>query len=219
MLHITNGDSAAETIKDAVFSGQILAWRDVLHEGPVPAGLHLPQLSEIRAEFIASLGWGTNEEIAKVFHERDQTLARFRENEEIILWFEHDLYDQLQLIQILDWFFESECGATKLSLICIGEHPEVNPFHGLGELNVNQMAALLPSRHIISHKEKKNCAPCLASLHQSRPDQYRKILTTDTSVFPFLNKLCCDICNNSLPLQMDWVGQNSKFLRLSNKAN
>ncbi len=188
MLHITNGDSAAETIKDAVFSGQILAWRDVLHEGPVPAGLSLPQLSQIRTKFIVGLGWGTNEEIAKVFHERDQTLARFREHEEIILWFEHDLYDQLQLIQILDWFFERECGATKLSLICIGEHPEVQPFHGLGELSVNQMAALLPLRHIISHKEKKTARLAWQAFTSPDPTNIEKFLTTDTSALPFLAK-------------------------------
>ena len=63
MLHITNGDSAAETIKDVVFSGQILAWRDVLHEGPVPANLSLAQLSQLRAEFIAAQGWGNRLEI------------------------------------------------------------------------------------------------------------------------------------------------------------
>lgn len=188
MLHITNGDSAAETIKDAVFSGQILAWRDVLHEGPVPAGLHLPQLSEIRTEFIAGLDWGAKEAIALVFHERDQTLARFREHEEIVLWFEHDLYDQLQLIQILDWFFERECGATKLSLICIGEHHEVQPFHGLGELNVNQMAALLPLRHIISYKEKKTAHLAWQAFTSPDPTNIEKLLATDTSALPFLKK-------------------------------
>ena len=101
MLHITNGDSAAETIKDAVFSGQILAWRDVLHEGPVPGNLSLANLSQRRAEFIAAQGWGNRREIEQSFAERDQIISRFQEYDEVGLWFEHDLYDQLQLIQIL----------------------------------------------------------------------------------------------------------------------
>lgn len=52
-LHITNGDVAATVIEKAAIGGEVLPWRDVLHEGPVPAGLSLEQMSEIRAQFIA----------------------------------------------------------------------------------------------------------------------------------------------------------------------
>jgi hypothetical protein len=36
------------------------------------------------------------------FERRDEAITRFRDHEEVVLWFEHDLFDQLQLIQILD---------------------------------------------------------------------------------------------------------------------
>ena len=39
MLFITNGDFAAGRIAASGLTGEILPWRDVLHEGPVPAGL------------------------------------------------------------------------------------------------------------------------------------------------------------------------------------
>jgi hypothetical protein len=54
-LHITNGDSAAGIMRQAGFAGEILPWRDVLHEGRVQAHLPLPELSHIRARFIADL--------------------------------------------------------------------------------------------------------------------------------------------------------------------
>ena len=56
LLHITNGDYAAEKISTIV-SGNVLPWRDVLHEGPVPA-LRLEELSTLRAKFNAERGWG-----------------------------------------------------------------------------------------------------------------------------------------------------------------
>ena len=56
MLHLTNGDCAVAVISQAV-SGAFLPWRDVLHEGPVRAGLSLEQLSAERARFIAEAGW------------------------------------------------------------------------------------------------------------------------------------------------------------------
>ena len=186
MLHITNGDSSADLIKDAVFSGQILAWRDVLHEGPVPAGLELHQLSHVRSEYIAARGWGSYYDVQASFAERDSTLARFREHEEIVLWFEHDLYDQLQLIQLLAWFFGRERGATKLSLICIGEYPGIHPFHGLGQLNVNQVASLFPARHPVSYKEMKTGFQAWHAFTSSDPRELEQLLMTNLSALPFL---------------------------------
>ena len=43
-LIITNGDSAAACMREARLDGEILPWRDILHEGPVPAGLDLEDL-------------------------------------------------------------------------------------------------------------------------------------------------------------------------------
>ena len=102
MLHVTNGDSAAELIRRSGIAGDVLSWRDVLHEGPVPADLELTALGRVRAEFLAAQGWGRVDEIRAAFIERDETIAAVGERDEIVLWFEHDLYDQLQLIQILD---------------------------------------------------------------------------------------------------------------------
>ena len=186
MLHITNGDCAADLIKDAVFSGQILAWRDVLHEGPVPTGLSLSQISNMRADFIAAQGWGELSSIKASFAERDETLTRFREQEEVVLWFEHDLYDQLQLIQLLDWFYGRERGATRLSLICIGEYPGIHPFHGLEQLNPDQLASLFPVRHAALPKEMKTGHLAWQAFTSPDPTEIEKLLTMNLTALPFL---------------------------------
>ena len=36
-LIVTNGDSAAERLREAGIKGHIIPWRDMLHDGPVPA--------------------------------------------------------------------------------------------------------------------------------------------------------------------------------------
>jgi hypothetical protein len=118
ILNITNGDSAVAIMKKAGIPGEFLPWRDVLHEGPVPQGLSLEELSKVRAKFISDHGWEDAEKIQQSFIERDNALKAYQDYEKVILWFEHDLYDQLQLLQILDWFHGQELGNTKLSLIC-----------------------------------------------------------------------------------------------------
>ena len=45
-LHVTNGDLVAGRIAESGLSGDVLPWRDALHEGPVPAGLSLDEIGE-----------------------------------------------------------------------------------------------------------------------------------------------------------------------------
>ena len=122
MLHVTNGDAAAEVIRASGVGGEVLPWRDVLHEGPVPAGLPLAELSDVRAGFIAGNGWGEGGEVRREFQARDQALAGFGDHDEVVLWFEHDLYDQLQLAQLLDFFASADRGETRLTLVCGPEY-------------------------------------------------------------------------------------------------
>jgi hypothetical protein len=115
LLNITNGDCAVERLVAAGVHGDLICWRDVLHEGPIPEGLSLEELSEVRARFIASQGWGALGDVRWQFVQRDARVRAAR-GEDVVLWFEHDLYDQLQLIQVLDWFAANP--PASLSLAC-----------------------------------------------------------------------------------------------------
>jgi hypothetical protein len=141
-LHITNGDSAAAVMRRAGFDGEILPWRDVLHEGPVSAQLPLVTLSHLRAHFIADKGWGDLEAVQAEMTARDRLLAAAADFERIVLWFEHDLFDQLQLLQLLSWFADHDRGRARLEMLCIDSFPGLPDFGGLGELAPEQMASL-----------------------------------------------------------------------------
>jgi len=117
-LNITNGDSAAGTLSEAGIEGKIISWRDVLHEGPVDSSLSLEELSKQRARFIAERRWDDFTHVSGDFAERDRVTQHLDYFDEIVLWFEDDLYDQLQLIQLLDFLGSSTARKKKtLSLI------------------------------------------------------------------------------------------------------
>ena len=151
MLHVTNGDAVLDGFRAGQIPGDYLAWRDPLHDGPVPATESLEALSDIRARRMSDSSW-SYDDFRLEFAERDRTLAGFRDHDETVLWFEHDLYDQLQLFQLLDWLSRQDRAGVRLSLIQVGEHPDVPSFHGLGELNGKQLAALLPDRLPVTEK-------------------------------------------------------------------
>jgi hypothetical protein len=145
MLHVTNGDMAVGVLRAAELPGTYLPWRDVLHEGPVPAGLSLEQLSRLRAEFIVSCGWGKAEEIGRQFLMRDAALEASLGEDEVILWFESDLYDQLQLCQVLAWYAEQGSKPRKMSVIGVDKDPDGN-FRGLSQHKPDGIKALYESR-------------------------------------------------------------------------
>jgi len=178
ILNITNGDSAVEIMKKAGIPGKFLPWRDVLHDGPVPKGLGLEELSKIRAEFIISRGWGEPENIKRGFIERDDTLKSFREYEKVILWFEHDLYDQLQILQILDWFHDKDKNGVELSIICRDKY--------LGMLSPGEMKNLLIFEEPITEKHLVLSSKAWSAFRENSPKEWCQLLDEDISVLPYL---------------------------------
>jgi hypothetical protein len=98
VLHVTNGAAVAADLRTL---GEVLTWDDVLHEGPVPALAPAP-LREVRASFLAGAGFTDLAQARTRLATRDERLDTVDFSTRIVLWFEDDLYDQLQLLQILD---------------------------------------------------------------------------------------------------------------------
>jgi hypothetical protein len=103
-LNITSGDSAAEALRAAGIGDEILPWRDILFEGPVPATASLAELTRVRASYLAEAYAEPGRDPRTELQARDAKLACHQEFDSVTLWFEHDVSDQLQLIQILDFF-------------------------------------------------------------------------------------------------------------------
>ena len=115
-LVITNGDSAAELLAAAGLTASIVAWRDVLHEGPLRADLSLEQLSDLRAGFLGEYFGIDFADVRAEFGARDAIMRKHERYDRITIWLEHDLYDQLQLLQIFA-FFAGEGRAEGLVLV------------------------------------------------------------------------------------------------------
>lgn len=185
MLHVTNGDSAGRKLA-AVEPGTILPWRDVLHEGPVPSGLAPAALNAVRARFLTDAGWATYDEAFGYFQARDAALTSAAAGaDEIVLWFEHDLYDQLQLAQILA-MLDAAPRLPPVRLICIDAFPGVTPFHGLGQLQPRDFAALFPTRVPVTGAMRELGRAAWAAFRAPDPTALDALLTQGTKALPLL---------------------------------
>jgi hypothetical protein len=183
LLHVTNGESAADTLRQTALGGAVVAWQDTLHEGPVPA-LARQELLQTRARFLADCGWGSREALLSSLERRDRQLLDALRNEvPVVLWFEHDLHDQLQVLDVLSLAHAEEVAPE---LIVVGSFPGKPSFAGLGELTADELETLWPSRRRASTAELQSAASTWAALRAPEPTTLAEWATRETPELPFL---------------------------------
>ena len=188
MLNITNGDSAADLIRESGIAGDVLPWRDPMHHGPFPEGLDLDALSRLRIQYLTGGSEGKPGSTHQ-FCERDDILRQSVNEDEVVLWFEHDLLDQLQILQLLDWYKQSENRKCRLTLICINTFPGIDNFRGLGQLSPAQIATLFPSRKEVDQSAFDYASKVWKSFRQSNPNALTQFLPQSSEAqtpLPFL---------------------------------
>jgi len=174
ILHITNGDSAGFDLQKLFPQDTVLPWRDSLTDGPVPAGLTLEAFSIARADFLAAWSSTPAATILAELQERNSLLTRHADFSETVLWFEHDLYDQLQLIQILDSF-----NGRGANLTLAQSHDY------LGTMELPALAALFPLRRPVWHRQFELASAAWRAFTSPDPRALERFLEEDASL-PYL---------------------------------
>lgn len=128
--------------------GEILVWDDPLCMGPTP-DVPPAEWDAMRAAFIAGAFGADATHVRRGLEAAQDTLASAGKHEEVVLWFEHDLFDQTVLVRLLAWFDGHR--PMRLSLVTASSHPEVARFIGLGNLNARQLMELFAHRAPVEH--------------------------------------------------------------------
>jgi hypothetical protein len=185
-LHVTNGDSVLYTWKQAGLLGTHLSWYDTLYEGPVVSSLSLEELSNVRADFLATRGHGSAIKIHRELDKRNAVIRRAGEFDEIVLWFEHDLYDQLHLLQILAVLQEQGLGAGHVQLI------QSEQF--LGMLSSDEIMSLLPKRRFLTTAMSEGVAHAWNGFTSQSPQALLEAAERRYVGLPFLNAALKRLC-------------------------
>jgi hypothetical protein len=186
MLHIHNGDSAAGTARKSDIPGEHMAWREALVCGPAPDGLSETEFWRIRAQHLADAYGVSRSDAEQQLRNQHETLTRISKDDEVVLWFEHDLFCQVQLIYLLHWFASHDRGPTRLSLVSIGEFSGFPEFRGLGQLNEEQLASLFPKRREVSTAQLEFGSRAWSAYSSSNPKHIETLLESDPVTLPFL---------------------------------
>lgn len=186
MLHILNGSSTESTLRRSSITGEFFSFRDALVDGPAPLELDEASWRETRAAHLSQSYGVPREKCERDLLEQAQTLTAFVNHEEVVLWFEQDLFCQLNLLYLLNWFSQDERQATKLSLINPGSFAGRPNFRGLGELTPEELASLFPTRQPVSPVQLELARNAWTAFTSSDPTSIEELLRSDTAAFPFL---------------------------------
>lgn len=181
--HIANGTSTTNTFHLAGIPGTYSIWADPLHEGPVPGGIDDGELMEVRRRFLTP-----PEPIDPMIDLREwrAALERHGTYDELVLWYEHDLFDQLNLLQLLTQIHERVPSDKRVSLICIGSFPGRPDFKGLGELTPGELAPLLDTRQRVTDAQYSLALRAWHAFREPAPHALDALRSSDTSALPFL---------------------------------
>ncbi len=183
LLHVTNGESAGNTLRQTALGGAVLPWQDVLHVGPVPA-VPRRELLRVRAGFLADAGWGSRRALQGSLERRDaQLLDALRDGIEVVLWFEHDLYDQLQLLDVLS--LAHGIGAAP-ELVVVDSFPGKPSFRGLGELTADELETLWPERRCASAETLAAATEAWEAFRAPEPSALAELARREDPELPFL---------------------------------
>jgi len=184
-VHVVNGDSVAGTLRQSALGGAVIVWRDVLHEGRVPTG-DPATVQAARAAFLAEAGMGSRDAILAGLEAADAALlAALASGRETVLWFEHDLHDQLQLIQILARI-AAHPARSCARLIAVDRYPGHAQFAGLGELSAHELETLWPARRAIPREAFDAAAQAYEALRSADPAALARLASAPLPGLPYL---------------------------------
>lgn len=200
-LHIRCGSDIEEGLKQAGFAGDFLEYSDPLCQGPVRDGA---DWLEERADFISRAygdgsGLGRTEIHAKLRRSESGLRSASARYERILLWFEHDTYDQLILARCLAEFAVRP--PPCLELISPARFPGGTRFIGLGQLPPEALRLLWTERVSVPAEALVAGRAVWDALRAPEPTALAALATRGTAGLPQLGKAALRHCR-----ELPWTG-------------
>jgi hypothetical protein len=189
VIHVRNGEDILPLLR-GMGGGQALSWDDPVCLGPLVPPEGTPGWYDRRAAFLAEPG-GDKTALRAKLAGQDRALDAALDHDEIVLWFEADLYCQSVLIRLLTRLAARPGVLARTRLMCIGDHPDVEGFIGLGQLDGDQLAELFETRAPITGAQASLAERAWTALCAPAPGPLDDFLSLDpaaTEPLPFLGE-------------------------------
>ena len=152
LLHITNGDNFTQRLKNLNLDGDVITWREMLCEGKTLPTVGTESFWKTRFEFLnknykVSKSWF----IEKTLKEY-RSLCNHKQQDHIVLWFEYDLFCQVNMLAVISWLLNHRKYA-EISLVCSGKEDDSDTMYSLSQLSDEQLLSLYKNKKILNQDD------------------------------------------------------------------
>lgn len=182
-LHITNGYSLTNYLKELDYTGDMLTWQEMLCEGPTAERIDSDEFFDKRKRFF--LDFYDIEINEREFREEIAILNDSGQHSEIILWFEYDLFCHINLIAVIS-LIRQKNNKLPLYLVCSGRIKGEKELKGLAELTPRQLQRHYDNRIPLSEDDIELMASLWKTYCGKDHNLFRQSIVQKSS-FPYLS--------------------------------
>ncbi|MEH7304588.1 DUF1835 domain-containing protein [Neobacillus drentensis] len=185
MIHLVNGDVVGSKLGN--LPGDVLVWREMYDFGPLCNDISDEIWIRRRADFFEKNIAIPAPLFIQNCENQNRFLAGIPRETEMILWFEHDRYDQTMLMYLLNELSNKEF--KNLSMVTINEYPGVDTFYGLGILSSQQLEELFyTKKQPITNEQINEAITCWEAYTSRNPTEIEKWIAASNTKLPFLRQ-------------------------------
>lgn len=136
-LHLVNGDSLAEQVSDLNLPGKMVIWRELLCEGPTLQEIN-SEFFKVRKKFLKHAYSIAAEDYEERFVSEIKRLKSFDKFDEIVLWFEFDLFCHINMLAAINLLMEIQ-EDVPIALVCSRKLKGEKEFRPLSQLSLKEL--------------------------------------------------------------------------------
>jgi len=152
LLHITNGDSFTQRLNSLNLKGDIITWREMLCEGKTLTNVGSETFWKTRFDFLHKNYKVSKSSFIEKTLKEYRSLCNHKQQDEIVLWFEYDLFCQVNMIAVLSWL-KTHRKYAQISLVCSGKEDETDKMYALNELSNEKLLALYRTKTVLKQDD------------------------------------------------------------------
>lgn len=137
-LHITNGDSLNNSLLDLEIQGDFAVWREMLCEGKTTYKIGDQVFMDTRKAFLKNDYNLDASDYEEKFISQLEILKNHTAYDEIVLWFEYDLFCHINMMGCISYLMQIGC-KIPLYLVCSGRVSGEKELKGISELTTSQL--------------------------------------------------------------------------------
>ena len=184
-LHIISGDDLAQHILDLKIEGETVIWREMLCEGPTVSELGSQEFIALRTEFLKENYQISPEDYKIQFLKELKKLTFYNTYEEVVLWFEFDLFSHINMLAAIHHLMENHL-KVPVYLVCSKKLKGEKEQTVLSQLPLKDLKNHYDNRIALAQDDLEMASLLWQLYNENYPQKLKKLIKEKTN-FEYLS--------------------------------